>query len=54
MESLKIFAQEWINDDIIVDLGIFYSKVKFAFRAFIWEKFKKLVEDFGAKVNKMS
>ena len=31
---------------------LFYGKVKFTFRAFIWEEFMDYVEYFCAKVNK--
>ena len=49
----KIFAQECSNDDTGLTLS-FYSKIKFAFCAFIWESFMKLVKDAGAKVNNYS
>ena len=52
-KSLKIFAQKCSNDDIGLPHNILWQN-KFAFRAFTWEEFMKLVEDFSAKVHKCS
>ena len=48
-----MFAQICSNDDLGLT-STFYGKVKFAFRAFIWEEFMEIVEDFCAKINKYS
>ena len=52
MKGFEIFAQKCSNDDLWLTLT-FLLEGQFAFQAFIWEEFRKFVEDLRAKVIKI-
>ena len=54
MESFEDFCPKMFSWLPLVDLDIFYRKVRSAIRTFIGEEFVELVEDLGEILNKYS